>query len=166
MSTYIMDGQLDMAAPPQGDRDTRLLLVVGFDGSPPAARALQSAAQHLSGRSGLLEVVYVAQMPAGAAFSAGAVSATQEALDQEETELRARASSVLEGTGLPWHFQRRDGAVAHELLTVAEELAASSGPDSQVAIVLGGSAQRIHRYLHSVSQHLLRRDRFSIVVVP
>jgi nucleotide-binding universal stress UspA family protein len=166
MSTYVMDGQLDETAKPQSDRDTGLLLVVGFDGSPPAERALRHAVRHLTGRSGRLEVVYVAQLPAGAAFSSSAVAAMRETLDEEEKTLRDGAASVLEQTGLPWHFQRRDGAVAHELLSVAEELGASAGPDSEVVIVLGGPAHRIHHYLSSVPQHVLRSDRFQVVVVP
>ncbi|HEX7268371.1 MAG TPA: universal stress protein [Streptosporangiaceae bacterium] len=38
---------------------TDLRLVVGYDGSPPASRALDAAASLLRGRTGRIEVVYV-----------------------------------------------------------------------------------------------------------
>src|ERR1700737_929532 len=49
--------------------DAPVVLVVGFDGSEPARRALDAAAEMLRGREGVLEVVYVAQDPAGSASS-------------------------------------------------------------------------------------------------
>jgi hypothetical protein len=56
--------------------------------------------------------------------------------------------------------------VPHELFAVAEDLAGSGGEESRVGLVVGGSAHRIHRLLNSVPLRLIRRDRFSIVVVP
>src|SRR5487761_1199022 len=44
-------------------------LVVGFDGTEPARRALDSAARLLHDQEGVLEVVYVAHLPATAALS-------------------------------------------------------------------------------------------------
>jgi Universal stress protein family len=46
---------------PLSARDLRL--VVGYDGSPPAARAVDAAVNLLQGRTGRIEVVYVAHMP-------------------------------------------------------------------------------------------------------
>jgi nucleotide-binding universal stress UspA family protein len=51
--------------PPAGD----VRLVVGFDGSPPAAPALEAAVNLLQGRDGRIEVVYVAHIPSMAALS-------------------------------------------------------------------------------------------------
>ena len=49
--------------------DAPVVLVVGFDGSEPAKRALDAAAALLRGREGRLEVVYVAQDPAASTSS-------------------------------------------------------------------------------------------------
>jgi nucleotide-binding universal stress UspA family protein len=44
-------------------------LVVGYDGSPPASRALDAAAQQLQGRPGRIDVVYVAHLSSLVALS-------------------------------------------------------------------------------------------------
>ena len=60
---------MNATAPPAGD----LYLVVGYDGSPPAVRALDAAARLLHGRAGGVEVVYVAHLPSADMLSADAV---------------------------------------------------------------------------------------------
>lgn len=50
---------MNATAPPTGN----LSLVVGYDGSPPAIRALDAAVRLLHGRTGSIEVVYVAHLP-------------------------------------------------------------------------------------------------------
>jgi nucleotide-binding universal stress UspA family protein len=165
MSTYVTDWKLDGPAGPLEGGPTRVLLVVGFDGTPSSERALRSAIRLLHGRSGLVEVVYVAQAPAAVALTANAIVETQAAFDQEQRLLAERCRAILEPSGVAWHFQRRDGTVAHELLTVAEELTASADASTRVVLVLGGSAHRVHRYLNSVPQKVVRSDRFDVVVV-
>ena len=51
-----------------------VFVVVGFDGSEPAQRALDAAARLLRDRDGRLEVVYVAHVPAGPTPSAGSMA--------------------------------------------------------------------------------------------
>ena len=58
---------MDTTTPPGGN----LYLVVGYDGSPPASRALDAAIALLRGRSGRIDVLYVAHLPSMAALSAG-----------------------------------------------------------------------------------------------
>ena len=53
---------MNTTAPPAGN----LYLVVGYDGSPPAIRALDAAVRLLHGRTGSIEVVYVAHLPSWA----------------------------------------------------------------------------------------------------
>jgi nucleotide-binding universal stress UspA family protein len=143
-----------------------VFLVVGYDGTEPAQRALDSAATFLHDRAGALEVVYVAHLPAGATLSAEAVSEVKDGFDDLETHFAAEVRSRL-GANVPrWHFQRRDGTVAHELTAVADELRRQHGPQARIAIIVGGSAHNDHRVLGSVSMNLERVDRFPVVVVP
>jgi nucleotide-binding universal stress UspA family protein len=51
-----------------------LHLVVGYDGSPPASRALDSAVTLVRGRTGRIEVVYVAHLSSTVMLSADAVA--------------------------------------------------------------------------------------------
>jgi len=62
-------------------------LVVGYDGSPPASRALDAAAQQLQGRPGRLDVVYVAHLSSLVALSPGAVAEMEEDFDEIEKDL-------------------------------------------------------------------------------
>ena len=112
------------------DETTQLVLVVGYDGSEPAERALTGAAEMLRDRPGRMEVVYVAHMPGTVAFSAGAVVAVQEGMDSQEHELATRVDETLGGTGLKWHFQRRNGEIAPSLLAACQEQLDAEGPST------------------------------------
>jgi nucleotide-binding universal stress UspA family protein len=57
-----------------------LYLVVGYDGSPPAIRALDAAARLVQGRTGSIDVVYVAHLPSIDMLSADAVAEMDENL--------------------------------------------------------------------------------------
>jgi len=91
------------ATPPATD----LRLVVGYDGSPPASRALEAAVNLLQGRTGRIEVVYVAHMPTMAALSPGAVTELAKGFDDIEQELRTMAAGQLRDREQSWGFGRR-----------------------------------------------------------
>jgi hypothetical protein len=70
------------ASPPTGF----LHLVVGYDGSPPASRALDGAPRLLQGRAGRIDVVYVAHLSSLAALSPGGIA------EMERTSTRSSGS--------------------------------------------------------------------------
>jgi len=72
------------ATPPMGF----LHLVVGYDGSPPASRALDGAVRLLQGRIGRVDVVYVAHLSSVAMLSPGAIAEIEKDFDEIEQELR------------------------------------------------------------------------------
>ena len=143
-----------------------LVLVVGYDGTEPAQRALQSAVAILRDRTGRLEVVFVAHMPSTVAFSAQAVVAVHEGMDSEESELSRAVDEALRDTDVKWHFQRRNGEIAQELLAAATEQLDAEGPSTRIVLVLGGSSHKIDRYLNSTPVKVLRQDRFEVFVIP
>ena len=66
-----------------------LHLVVGFDGSPPASRALDTAARLLSVRPpGRITVAWVAHLSGTVEMSADAVAIVEHDFDQVAGELR------------------------------------------------------------------------------
>ena len=148
------------------DTGAKLIVVVGYDGSPPATRALESAAEILQDRPGRLEAVYVAHLPSTVAFSAPGVAEARVGLDDEEHQLASQAKELLSRTDVEWRFQRRDGDVAPELLKASQEQRDAAGPQTKVVLVLGGSAHKIDRYLNSTPARVIRQDRFQVVVVP
>jgi nucleotide-binding universal stress UspA family protein len=151
---------------PDANGQRHLVLVVGYDGTEPAQRALQSAANMLERSPGRLEAVFVAHMPAAAGFSAQSIPAYREGFDQETHDLETQIEEALASTEVKWHFQRRNGEVASELLAAGAAQLAGEGPETKVVLVVGGSAHKIDRYLNSTPTKVIRHDRFEVLVVP
>jgi nucleotide-binding universal stress UspA family protein len=149
------------ATPPATD----LLLVVGYDGSPPATRALDAAVRLLQGRSGRIEVVYVGHISSMAALSAGAVVEIEETFDEIAEELRTAAREQMRGHEEAWGFERRQGLIAEELLAAAKDIH-EANPGTTVVIVVGSSSQAAHRLVGSVAVSLARHSPVPVVVVP
>lgn len=144
---------------------TDIRLVVGYDGSPPATRALDAAVNLLQGRTGRIEVVYVAHMPSTAALSPGAVAELEIGFDDVERELRTMAAEQLAGRQESWGFERRQGLIGEELLAAARDIGAAE-PRATVALVVGSSSAAAHRLVGSVAVGLARHSPFPLVVVP
>jgi nucleotide-binding universal stress UspA family protein len=142
-----------------------LHLVVGFDGSPPATRALDAAVRLLQGRAGRIEVVYVAHLPAADALSADAVGELEVNFDDIAQELRTAAAEQLRGREERWEFGRREGPIAGELMAYTADVRAAH-PDDTTVIVVGSSSQATHRIVGSVAVTLARRAPVPVVVVP
>jgi nucleotide-binding universal stress UspA family protein len=144
---------------------TDLRLVVGYDGSPPASRALDAAVNLLRGRTGQIDVVYVAHMPSMASLSADAVSELEEDFDDVEQELRTLAGEQLRGREVRWEFERRQGLIAEDLIAAANDIRAAH-PDATVVVVVGSSSQLMHRVVGSVAVSLARHSPVPLIVVP
>jgi nucleotide-binding universal stress UspA family protein len=142
-----------------------LYLVVGYDGSPPASRALDAAVGLLRGRAGLIHVVYVAHMPGIDMMSADAVAEMQVDFDEIERDLRIAAGEQLRGREERWEFERRQGLIADQLLAAAAAIR-DSHPADTVAVVVGSSSQAMHRVLGSAAVSLARHSPVPVVVVP
>jgi len=140
-------------------------LVVGYDGSPPASRALDAAVRLLLGRSGRIEVVYVTQLSSLAMLSPGAIAEIESDFDQIEQELRAAAAGQLRASGVAWEFERRQGIVTDQLIAAATTVRGAH--DNQtVAIVVGSSSHATHRAVGSIAVGLARHSPVPLVIVP
>jgi nucleotide-binding universal stress UspA family protein len=152
---------MNTAAPPSGN----LYLVVGYDGSPPAIRALDGAVRLLSGRNGSIEVLYVAHLPSIDALSPDAVAEVEADFDEVASELRTAASEQLRDREERWRFEWRQGVVADELIAAARHIQ-DDHPGDTVVIVAGSSSHAMHRVVGSVAVSLARRSPVPLVVVP
>ena len=156
-----------------GSPDRLVYAVVGFDGSASSLRALDAAAGLLNDRPGGMEIVYVAHIPAVAAPGlVGAASAdmfrsfddtTRELSEEVQARLKA---SHLRAAAQRWHFQRRDGAIADNLIAVADDLRYRHGPDAEVFLVVGRSEHGYHHVLGSVPAALERHVHYPVLVIP
>jgi nucleotide-binding universal stress UspA family protein len=141
-------------------------LVVGFDGSPPALRALDAAVRLLTARPpGRITVVWVAHMSSTVELSADAIAVMESDFGEVARELRAAVAERLGDSGVSWDFVRRQGLIAHELTAVAESVRAAR-PDDVVAIIVGSSSSAMHRMVGSVAVNLARHSPVPVMIVP
>jgi nucleotide-binding universal stress UspA family protein len=152
---------MSTTTPPAGD----LHVVVGYDGSPPAIRALDAAVGLLRGRTGRIEVVYVAHISSTAMLSAAALAEIESGFDEIEQELRTEAEERLRGHEERWGFQRRQGMIVDQLIAVAKDVGDVHANDS-VVIVVGSSSEAMHRVVGSVAVNLARHSPVPLVIVP
>ncbi len=152
---------MNATAPPAGN----LYLVVGYDGSPPAIRALDAAVRLLHGRTGGIEVVYVAHLPSIDMLSSGAIAEMEANFDDIARELQTAASEQLRDREERWRFERRQGLIPDELIAAAADIR-DPHPGDTVAIVVGSSSHAMHRVVGSVAVSLARRSPVPLVVVP
>ena len=149
-----------------------LCLVVGYDGSAPARRALDAAVSLLQGRVGRIEVVYVAHIPDAGMVSAAALGEIEINFDEVEQELRTEAGERLRGRAESWGFARRQGMIADQLIAVAKDIRDAHDGErdahdgESVAIVVGSSSHAMHRVVGSVAVSLARRSPVPLVIVP
>jgi nucleotide-binding universal stress UspA family protein len=145
--------------------DGFLQIVVGYDGSPPATRALDAAVRLLQGRTGRIEVVWVSHLSSTIMLSADAIAEMEESFEELAPELRAQAAGQLEGSGIEWGFQRRQGIVEEQLIEEAARLH-EADPAQTVVIVVGSSSRVTHRVVGSVTVSLARHSPVPIIIVP
>jgi nucleotide-binding universal stress UspA family protein len=142
-----------------------LHIVVGYDGSPPASRALDAAVSLMQGRTGRIEVVWVAHLSTAVMMSPGAIAEMEEGFDELGPELRAQAAAQLRDREPAWEFQRREGLIVDELIAVAVGLR-EAHPGRTVVIVVGSSSHAAHRVVGSVTVSLARHAPVPLVIVP
>ena len=156
------------AAPPNAP----VYAVVGFDGSHSSLRAVDAATRLLRDRPGGLEIVYVARLPviAGMDLNGQAVAEMRQNLDDAARDLSLQVREHLQSSRLGdaaqhWHFQRRDGAIADQLIAAADDLRRRHGPGASVVIVVGRSEHGYRHVLGSVPQALERHAHYPVLVV-
>ncbi len=142
-----------------------LYLVVGYDGSPPAIRALDAAVRLLHDRPGSIEVVYVGHLPSIDMLSAGAVVEVEATFDEIARDLHTAAGERLRGSEERWRFERRQGQIPDELIAAAEGIR-DAHPGDTAVIVVGSSSHAMHRVLGSAAVSLARRSPVPLIIVP
>jgi nucleotide-binding universal stress UspA family protein len=144
---------------------TFLHIVVGYDGSPPASRALDTAVRLLQGRSGVIVVVYVAHLSSLTMLSSDAIAEMEKDFDEIEQELRAQAAEQLHAHETPWEFQRLQGGIVDQLVSAATAIR-EAHPGDTVAIIVGSSSHATHRVVGSVAVGLARHSPVPLMIVP
>jgi nucleotide-binding universal stress UspA family protein len=142
-----------------------LHLVVGYDGSAPATRALDAAVSLLRGRDGEITVFYIAHVPSLDALSADALTQVELSFDDVAKEIQAQAAEQLKGKEDRWQFEWRQGLIPEELMALALRIR-DAHPGDPVVIVVGSSSNAMHRVIGSVAVSLSRHSPVPLVIVP
>lgn len=135
------------------------VIVLGYDGSPPAVRAAAYAAGLARRHGGLLLVVSVDAPPSSVGFAPGAAGAWQQTMEAVLDEARAALEEAASRFGFRWELVPRRGDVSSALLAVASERRAD-------VIVVGASSSARHRVLGSVPVQLVKAGQVPVTVVP
>jgi nucleotide-binding universal stress UspA family protein len=120
----------------------------------------------LDHRDGSIEVVYVARVPQGGSLRDEALAEVAHGFDDQAKVVAGEVQGRLFHQDNPWHFQRRDGQVAAELMVVAADLDHQHLPSVDVVVVVGDPSGGHHHVGGSVEENVVRAGRFPVIVVP
>jgi nucleotide-binding universal stress UspA family protein len=140
-------------------------LVVGFDNSEPARRALRWAARLLAVRPGALHVIYADHAVIDSDLSGFASAEMETARDKEAAGIAEAAAEIVAGTPAGYAFERRQGSPADAILAGASALAAAA-PGAGPVIVVGRSGHARHHVVGSVPVRLLHQSPYPVLAIP
>jgi nucleotide-binding universal stress UspA family protein len=149
-------------------------VVIAFDGSPAAMRALRQAAELLAPRPGLVVVVWeagvaydFATIPSAgldlppAQFDLRPVAELDEALAADAREMARRGAAIATSLGMP-----ADGLAVADAMSVGDTLVRVVGDVDAAAVVVGRHGHSALRdvLLGSTTNHLIRNAPCPVVV--
>jgi nucleotide-binding universal stress UspA family protein len=139
-------------------------IVVGFDNSAPARRALGEAARLAAARSASLRVVYADHVVIDSDLSGFGHAEMEAARDRDAAAAAKAAAEIVAEAGVPYTFERRRDAPADAILAAAGDIAAA--PESGPVIVVGRSGHAARHLLGSVPTRLLHHSPYPVLTIP
>ena len=139
-------------------------LVVGFDDSGPARRALAWGADLLRARLGSLHVIYADRVLADGGLSGLARAEMEHARSEKAASVAAAAAEIATTAGVPYTFERRRGAPADAIL-LAASLQDAAQPATTPVIVIGRSHGAAHQVIGSVPVRLLHESPYPVLTI-
>ena len=139
-------------------------LVVGFDNSEPARRALGWGADLLRARPGTLHVVYADHPLIDSDLSGFAHTEMEDTRDQKAAGVAEAAAEIAAAAGVPYTFERRQESPADAILSAASVQDAAE-PGSPPVIVTGRSHHAAHQIIGSVPVRLLHQSPYPVLTI-
>jgi len=153
------DGPLRDDRPPRG-----LRLVVGFDNSESARRALAWGANLLRGGRGTLHVIYADRALIASDLPGFARAGMDRARDEKVASVAATAAHIAATAGVPHTFERRRESPANAIL-IAAGIQDAAEPAGTPVIVTSRSRPAARHAIGSVPGRLLRRSPYPVLTV-
>jgi nucleotide-binding universal stress UspA family protein len=143
-------------------------LVVGFDNSEPARRALGWAARQFASTSttgpATLHVVYSDHVVIDSDLSGFGHAEMAAARDAEAARVAAAAAEIMTAAGQPYTFERRQEPAADAIVSEASAQASALG--GAPVIVVGRAGHTAHQILGSVPVRLLHHSPYPVLTIP
>jgi nucleotide-binding universal stress UspA family protein len=144
-------------------------IVVGFDNSGPARRALTWAVGLAATRQVALHVVYSDHAIIDSDMSGFAYAEMTATRDQQAAAVEQAAAQIIAAAGFndtfPYIF-RRLGSAPADAIAAAASTQAAAVPGSGPLIVVGRSGHAAHQVLGSVPVRLLHHSPYPVLAVP
>ncbi len=139
-------------------------LIVGFDDSEPARRALVWGADLIRTRPGTLHVIYADHVLVDSDLSGFAHAEMEETRDEKAASAAEAAAEIAAAAGVPHTFERRQESPADAILHAASVHAAAE-PASTLVIVTGRSHHAAHHVIGSVPVRLLHQSPYPVLTI-
>jgi nucleotide-binding universal stress UspA family protein len=156
-------GTADLSAAPSSAAQP-ISLVVGFDNSEPARRALGWGAGLLRARPGTLHVVYADHPLIDSDLSGFAHTEMEDTRDQKAAGVADAAAQIAAAAGVPYTFERRQEPAADAILSAASAQDAGQ-PGRTPVIVTGRSHHAAHQIIGSVPVRLLHQSPYPVLTI-
>jgi nucleotide-binding universal stress UspA family protein len=140
-------------------------LVVGFDDSEPARRALTWGSELLRARPGALHVIYADHPLIDSDLAGFGRAEMDEDRDAKAARVAEAAKEIAAATGTPYTFERRQESPEDAIRDAAGRYA-DAEPASTLLIVAGRSHHVPHRVLGSVPVRLLHESPYPVLTIP
>ena len=140
-------------------------LVVGFDDSEPARRALIWAADLVRTRPGTLHVIYADHALIDSDLSGFGRTEMDQDRDDKAAAAAEAAEEIAAAAAVPYTFERRQESAADAVLHAAD-IYAAAGSASTPIIVTGRSHHVPHRVIGSVPVRLLHESPYPVLTIP
>jgi nucleotide-binding universal stress UspA family protein len=141
-------------------------VVIGFDNSEPARRALAWTARLAASRAVVLHVIYADHVSIDSDLSGRAYAEMMAARDEAASAIEQAAADILAGTDVSYTFERRQGVPADVILAEAAARTTETPDASGPVIVVGQSGRAAHHVLGSVPVRLLHRSPYPVLAIP
>jgi nucleotide-binding universal stress UspA family protein len=139
-------------------------LVVGFDDSQAARRALAWAADLLRTRVATLHVIYADRVLADSDLSEFARAGIEQARAEKAARVAAAAAEIAAAAGVPYTFERRRGSPADAILIEAS-IQDAAEPARSPVVVTGRSHPGAHEVIGSVPVQLLHQSPYPVLTI-
>lgn len=136
------------------------MLLVGFDGSTSACRAVAWALGQAQSQRARLVIVHARSVPWWVPLGPPELIPLWRANSAElTTAITGQLNAALRGTDVAWEFVQRDGRPVTQIAEVATALRAD-------VVIVGASRRRAGRSWLSIPGRLLRKGNWPVAAVP